>query len=86
MVDASELFLKNLAGISDPEEKRRRIGHTFIDVFEAEARKVGPDVGFLVQGTLYPDVIESVSPTGGRRSRSRPTTTSAGCPSGCRSS
>ena len=50
---------------TDPEEKRRRIGHTFIDVFEAEARSVGSDVGFLVQGTLYPDVIESLSPQGG---------------------
>ena len=48
-----------------PEEKRRRIGHTFIDVFEAEAKTVGKDVGFLVQGTLYPDVIESLSPMGG---------------------
>ncbi|MFZ5622913.1 MAG: glutamine-hydrolyzing GMP synthase [Gemmatimonadota bacterium] len=65
VVDASELFLSKLAGVTDPEEKRRRIGHTFIDVFEAEARKVGDDVGFLVQGTLYPDVIESVSPKGG---------------------
>ena len=65
VVDASARFLARLAGITDPEEKRRRIGHTFIDVFEDEARSVGPDVGFLVQGTLYPDVIESVSPTGG---------------------
>ena len=63
--DASDLFLEKLAGVTDPEEKRRRIGHTFIDVFEAEARKVGGDVGFLVQGTLYPDVIESISPRGG---------------------
>src|SRR4029077_20177688 len=65
VVDARSRFLEKLAGITDPEEKRRRIGHTFIDVFEAEARKVGGDVGFLVQGTLYPDVIESVSPRGG---------------------
>lgn len=65
VVDASDQFLSQLAGVSDPEEKRRRIGHTFIDVFEAEARKVGDDVGFLVQGTLYPDVIESLSPRGG---------------------
>jgi len=65
VVDASSQFLSQLEGISDPEAKRKRIGHTFIDVFEAEARKVGEDVGFLVQGTLYPDVIESVSPTGG---------------------
>ncbi|MGH7657677.1 MAG: glutamine-hydrolyzing GMP synthase, partial [Gemmatimonadales bacterium] len=65
VVDATDLFLSALEGITDPEEKRRRIGHTFIDVFEAEAKNVGSDVGFLVQGTLYPDVIESVSPTGG---------------------
>jgi GMP synthase (glutamine-hydrolysing) len=65
VVDASTLFLERLARVADPEEKRRRIGHTFIDVFEAEAKAVGDDVGFLVQGTLYPDVIESVSPTGG---------------------
>ncbi len=63
--DASEVFLKALAGVSDPEEKRRRIGHTFIDVFEEQASELGPDVGFLVQGTLYPDVIESISPRGG---------------------
>ena len=65
VVDASRRFLDALAGIEDPEEKRRRIGHTFIDVFEEAAREVGDAVGFLVQGTLYPDVIESVSPRGG---------------------
>jgi GMP synthase (glutamine-hydrolysing) len=65
VVDASSLFLSRLAGVTDPEEKRRRIGHTFIEVFETEAKLVGTDVGFLVQGTLYPYVIESVSPTGG---------------------
>jgi GMP synthase (glutamine-hydrolysing) len=65
VVDASDRFLERLADISDPEEKRKRIGHTFIEVFEAEASKVGKDVGFLVQGTLYPDVIESLSPRGG---------------------
>ena len=65
VVDASRRFLDALAGIEDPEEKRRRIGHTFIDVFEEAAREVGDDVGYLVQGTLYPDVIESVSPRGG---------------------
>ncbi len=65
VVDAAGLFLERLRGVTDPEEKRRRIGHTFIDVFEREARCVGPDVGFLVQGTLYPDVIESLSPRGG---------------------
>ncbi|HEU5169308.1 MAG TPA: glutamine-hydrolyzing GMP synthase [Gemmatimonadales bacterium] len=65
VADAADLFLERLRGVEDPEEKRRRVGHTFIEVFEAEARKVGPDVGYLVQGTLYPDVIESVSPRGG---------------------
>jgi GMP synthase (glutamine-hydrolysing) len=65
VVDAGQRFLAELAGIEEPEEKRRRIGHTFIDVFEEAARGVGPDVAFLVQGTLYPDVIESVSPRGG---------------------
>jgi GMP synthase (glutamine-hydrolysing) len=64
-VDASARFLEVLAGVEDPEEKRRRIGHTFIDVFEDAARHVSGDVGFLVQGTLYPDVIASSSPTGG---------------------
>lgn len=65
VVDASAQFLKQLAGIDDPEEKRRRIGHTFIDVFEDAAKHVTGDVGFLVQGTLYPDVIESTSAKGG---------------------
>jgi GMP synthase (glutamine-hydrolysing) len=65
VVDAADRFLDALAGVSDPEEKRRRIGHTFIDVFEDAAEHVGPAVKYLVQGTLYPDVIESVSPTGG---------------------
>jgi GMP synthase (glutamine-hydrolysing) len=65
VVDASDAFLQQLAGVTDPELKRRRIGHTFIEVFEREARKVGSDVRWLVQGTLYPDVIESVSPAGG---------------------
>ena len=64
-VDASNEVLADLAGVSDPEVKRKRIGHRFIDVFASEAQKVGDDVGFLVQGTLYPDVIESFSPTGG---------------------
>ncbi|MDP2373523.1 glutamine-hydrolyzing GMP synthase, partial [Reyranella sp.] len=62
--DASELFLKALAGVTDPEQKRKTIGSLFIDVFDAEARKIG-GVDFLAQGTLYPDVIESVSFTGG---------------------
>jgi GMP synthase (glutamine-hydrolysing) len=62
-VDASEQFLRDLAGVIDPEIKRKRIGKRFIDVFEAEAEKIG-DVQFLAQGTLYPDVIESVSTWG----------------------
>jgi GMP synthase (glutamine-hydrolysing) len=62
--DAADRFLGALAGVEDPERKRTIIGHTFIDVFEDVARGVG-DVKFLVQGTLYPDVIESVSPRGG---------------------
>src|SRR6202008_4372346 len=65
VVDATHRFLKELKDIEDPEEKRRRIGHTFIDTFEDAVRHVPGDVGFLVQGTLYPDVIESSSPRGG---------------------
>jgi GMP synthase (glutamine-hydrolysing) len=64
-IDAPERFLAALAGIEDPEEKRRRIGHTFIDVFEDAAEAAGHDAKFLVQGTLYPDVIESAAPHGG---------------------
>jgi GMP synthase (glutamine-hydrolysing) len=63
-VDARKLFLDALAGVTDPEVKRKTIGALFIDVFEAEARKLG-GAQFLAQGTLYPDVIESVSSTGG---------------------
>ena len=59
-VEAGELFLSRLAGVEDPEEKRRIIGRTFIEVFEREARSI-PDARYLAQGTLYPDVIESVS-------------------------
>jgi GMP synthase (glutamine-hydrolysing) len=59
-VDASDRFLTALAGVVDPEEKRRRIGRTFIEVFEQEARRLG-QVDFLAQGTLYPDVIESTA-------------------------
>ncbi|GMV24413.1 MAG: GMP synthase [glutamine-hydrolyzing] [Phycisphaerae bacterium] len=58
VVDASEQFLSDLAGITDPQEKRRRIGHRFIDVFKQAARSI-PGASFLAQGTLYPDVIES---------------------------
>jgi len=63
-VDASDTFLKALDGVDDPEVKRKTIGKLFIDVFEQEAKKIG-GADFLAQGTLYPDVIESVSFTGG---------------------
>lgn len=59
-VDAKQRFYEKLAGIEEPETKRKRIGNEFIAVFEEEAKRI-PDVDFLVQGTLYPDVIESVS-------------------------
>lgn len=64
IVDAQELFFRNLAGVTDPEQKRKIIGRTFIEVFEAQAQKY-PKAKFLGQGTLYPDVIESESATGG---------------------
>jgi len=63
-VNAETLFLGGLKDVTDPEAKRKFIGKTFIDVFEEEARKIG-GAAFLAQGTLYPDVIESVSFTGG---------------------
>ena len=63
-VDAEEIFLNELAGVSDPELKRKTIGRLFIDVFDREATAIG-GADFLAQGTLYPDVIESVSFTGG---------------------
>ena len=62
-VDATGQFLSALEGVVDPEEKRRRIGRVFIEVFEKEAQEIG-DVRYLVQGTLYPDVIESTSVRG----------------------
>jgi GMP synthase (glutamine-hydrolysing) len=69
-VNARDRFIKAIAGITDPEEKRRRIGHEFIKVFEEESRKLGP-FDYLAQGTLYPDVIESadtnVDPKTGER-------------------
>src|SRR6201996_2496814 len=68
-VDAAEEFIEALAGVDDPEAKRKTIGRLFIDTFEAEARRIASDgkgpVDFLAQGTLYPDVIESVSFSGG---------------------
>lgn len=63
-VNASKLFLKGLVNVTDPEKKRKIIGKVFMDVFEAEAKKI-EGVKFLAQGTLYPDVIESVSAFGG---------------------
>lgn len=63
VVNAASLFLERLHNVEDPEEKRRIIGHTFIEIFEKEAKKI-PDVKFLCQGTLYPDVIESISSKG----------------------
>lgn len=69
-VNARERFLEQVAGITDPEEKRRRIGHEFIQVFEEESKRLGP-FDYLAQGTLYPDVIESadtnVDPKNGER-------------------
>ncbi|MDP3830893.1 MAG: glutamine-hydrolyzing GMP synthase, partial [Ignavibacteriaceae bacterium] len=62
-IDAVDLFLNRLAGVSEPEQKRKIIGNTFIEVFESEALKI-ENAEFLVQGTLYPDVIESVSVKG----------------------
>jgi GMP synthase (glutamine-hydrolysing) len=74
IIDAKELFLQALKNISDPEEKRKIIGRTFIEVFEEKVKKYAQDHGihfdYLLQGTLYPDVIESLSPhkTGGKSS------------------
>lgn len=61
VIDAADEFLERLDGVDDPEDKRRRIGELFIRVFEQAAREHGDDARFLVQGTLYPDVIESIS-------------------------
>lgn len=63
-VDATDRFLARLQGITDPEEKRKRIGHEFVEVFRDKAKDLS-GLHFLAQGTLYPDIIESVSPTGG---------------------
>jgi len=64
VVDATERFLGSLAGVTDPETKRKRIGHDFVDVFRQEAKRF-QNANFLAQGTLYPDVIESVAAHGG---------------------
>lgn len=64
VVDAAQDFLSKLEGIEEPEEKRRRIGETFIRIFERATKDAGSNAKFLVQGTLYPDVIESVSIVG----------------------
>jgi len=64
-VDASNAFIRALQGVSDPEQKRKIIGRLFIETFEQEAKKLGGNIEFLAQGTLYPDVIESVSFSGG---------------------
>jgi GMP synthase (glutamine-hydrolysing) len=64
VVDAASAFLKDLEGVADPEAKRKAIGGRFIDVFESAAAREGTNAKFLVQGTLYPDVIESVSAGG----------------------
>ena len=63
-MDAAAFFLDKLRGVADPEEKRRIIGHTFIEVFREKSKAI-PGARFLAQGTLYPDVIESRSPIGG---------------------
>ena len=64
-VDAEDRFLATLAGVSDPEEKRRRIGRTFIEIFEEEAAKLD-GIRWLAQGTIYPDVIESAGAATGK--------------------
>jgi len=74
-VDASERFLKRLAGVSDPETKRKRIGAEFIAVFDDEATRIAQETGgveWLVQGTLYPDVIESSSVKGPSQTIKKP--------------
>lgn len=79
-VDAEAVFLDALAGVTDPEGKRKIIGRQFIRAFEGAVRDTlgDHDVEFLVQGTLYPDVVESGGGAAPRTSRA--TTTSAGCP------
>jgi GMP synthase (glutamine-hydrolysing) len=81
-VDASGLFLRRLRGVTAPERKRKIIGRTFIEIFEAEARKIG-GVQFLAQGTIYPDVIES-SPVKGPSSTIKSHHNVGGLPKGLR--
>jgi len=76
--DASKQFLSALGGVSDPQTKRKTIGHEFIEAFKRAAADI-PDVRFLAQGTLYPDVIEAGMDLPARRPTSNCTTTSAGC-------
>jgi len=83
VVDATHRFLKELKDVEDPEEKRRRIGHTFIDVFEDAGRHVAGNVGFLVQGTLYPTSSNRRRLRAGHRPRSKRITTSADCDRTC---
>ena len=83
-VDAGARFLAGLAGVTDPEDKRKTIGRLFVEVFDEEAEKIGK-VDFLAQGTLYPDVIESVSFPADRRRPSNRITMSADCRSACSS-
>ena len=59
VVDAKKIFHRHLKGVSDPEQKRKVIGRTFIDIFDNESAKLKDDINFLAQGTIYPDVIES---------------------------
>ena len=59
VIDAKKIFLRHLKGVSDPEQKRKVIGRTFIDIFDNESAKLNDDINFLAQGTIYPDVIES---------------------------
>jgi GMP synthase (glutamine-hydrolysing) len=82
-VDAESFFLESLDGVTDPEQKRHIIGHRFIDVFEKEAASLGA-VDYLVQGTLYPDVIESISFHGGPSSVIKSHHNVGGLPSGMR--
>ena len=65
IIDAKKIFLSKLKGITDPEQKRKIIGHTFIDIFDRESKKL-KGIDFLLQGTIYPDIIESVSIKGAK--------------------